>query len=293
MTATPSRRDRPLLGIGLILLFATLASHLDATSKWFSQTYPVLQLIWIRYAALTLALLAAAPFLGWRRVTGTGAPGAQVLRGTLLWLSASSFLAGLSLLPFATTKVIGSTAPLIVAAIAIPLLAERVGWQRWLAILTGFAGLVVVVRPDIGSVEWAMLFPLATACTYAFYQVLTRRIASVDAALPSLFYTALVGWMLASFAVPFVWTTPSLLHLAILAVHGLFVGLGHFVMILALANAPASLIAPFGYVSLIWAVVLGYFVFGERPDMGTLAGGVMIALAGIALARTAATEKKP
>jgi len=282
-----------MLGIALMLLFGTMASHLDATAKWFSQSYPVLQLIWIRYAVLTLALLAAAPFLGWRRLTGTNAPGIQALRGTLLWLSATSFLAGLSLLPFATTKVIGSTAPLIVAAIAMPLLAERVGWQRWLAILFGFCGLVVVVRPDIGSVEWAMLFPLATACTYALYQVLTRRIAGVDAALPNLFYTALVGCVLASFAVPFVWTTPSPLHLAILAVHGLIVGLGHFVMIHALANAPASLIAPFGYVSLIWAVVLGYLVFGERPDLGTLAGGVMIALAGIALARTAANGRKP
>jgi drug/metabolite transporter (DMT)-like permease len=282
-----------MLGIALMLLFGTLASHLDATSKWFSQSYPVLQLIWIRYAVLTLALLAAAPFLGWRRLTGTNAPGIQALRGTLLWLSATSFLAGLSMLPFATTKVIGSTAPLIVAAIAIPILAEQVGWRRWVAILFGFAGLVVVVRPDIGAIEWAMLFPLATACSYAVYQVLTRRVAGVDAALPSLFYTALVGWVLASFAVPFVWTTPSLAHLAILAVHGLVVGLGHFVMILALASAPASLIAPFGYVSLIWAVVLGYFVFGERPDLGTLAGGTMIALAGIVLARTAARETNP
>ena len=275
-----------------MLLFGTLAAHLDATSKWFSQTYPVPQLIWIRYTVLTLALLAAVPFLGWRRVMGTSAPRKQILRGAALWVSAATFLAGLSLLPFATTMVIGSTSPLIVAAIAMPLLAERVGWRRWLAILFGFAGLVVVLRPDVGSVQWAMLFPLATACAYALYQVLTRQVSGIDGALPNLFYTALVGWVLASLAVPFVWTTPSLVHLAILAVHGLVVGLGHFVMILALANAPASLLAPFGYSSLIWAIVLGYLVFGEKPDAGTLAGGAMIALAGIVLARTAAMERQ-
>ena len=101
-----------------------------------------------------------------------------------------------------------------------------------------------------------------------------------------------MGTILASFAVPFVWVTPSPAHLAILFVHGLVVGFGHFVMIHALANAPASLIAPFGYVSLIWAVILGYLVFGEQPDLGTLAGGTMIALAGIALARSAATGRK-
>jgi drug/metabolite transporter (DMT)-like permease len=291
--SSPNRgSDRPLLGIGLALLFSTLASHLDATSKWFAQTYPVLELIWIRYTVLTLAFVLAMPWLGWRRVVGTRALKLQIARGTALWLSATTFLAGLSFLPFATTKVIGSTAPLIVAAIAMPLLGEIVGWRRWAAILFGFAGLVAVVRPEIGRVEWAMLLPLATACSYALYQVMTRYVTGLDAALPSLFYTALIGWLLASIPVGFVWVTPSPGHLAILAVHGLVVGFGHFIMIRALAYAPASLLAPFGYVSLIWAVVLGYLVFGETPDRGTLLGGAMIAIAGIVLARTATQETK-
>ncbi|MFM8679937.1 MAG: DMT family transporter, partial [Alphaproteobacteria bacterium] len=168
-----TRQDRPLLGIGLVLVFATLASHLDATAKWFVQSYPVLQLIWIRYTVLFLVLCAAIPWLGWRRVLGTQVPLLQLARGTALWLSAVSFLAGLSFLPFATTKVIGSTAPLIVAAIAMPMLGETVGWKRWAAICLGFAGLVAVVRPEPGSIELAMLLPLATACSYALYQVLT------------------------------------------------------------------------------------------------------------------------
>jgi drug/metabolite transporter (DMT)-like permease len=287
-----TRQDRPLLGIGLVLVFATLASHLDATAKWFVQSYPVLQLLWIRYAVLFVALCAAIPWLGWRRVLGTQVPLLQVARGTALWLSAATFLAGLSFLPFATTKVIGATAPLIVAAIAMPMLGEVVGWKRWAAICLGFAGLVAVVRPEPGAIELAMLFPLATACSYALYQVLTRHVSAIDASLPSLFYTALLGFALSSCLVGFVWTPPTPVHLAVLVVHGLLVGVGHFVMISALAYAPASLVAPFGYVSLIWAVILGYLVFGEQPDLFTLVGGSMIALAGIALSLTARTKEK-
>lgn len=292
MDTPRTRQDRPLLGIGLVLVFATMASHLDAVGKWFAQSYPVLELIWIRYTVLFLAFAAALPWLGWRRVLGTRAPLLQLARGAALWLSAVTFLAGLSYLPFATTKVIGATAPLIVAAIAMPMLGEVVGWKRWAAICLGFAGLVAVVRPEPGAIEPAMLFPLATAFSYALYQVLTRRASAVDASLPSLFYTALVGFLLSSCLVGFVWVPPEPAHLALLVVHGLLVGVGHFVMIRALAYAPASLVAPFGYVSLVWAVVLGYLVFGERPDLFTLAGGLMIALAGIALSLTARTKEK-
>lgn len=269
-----------------------MASHLDVVSKWFTQSYPVLELVWIRYTTQTIVLIALVPWLGWRRILGTRALKMQIARGTALWASASLFVTGLSFLPFATTVVLGQTSPLIVAAIALPLLGERVGLKRWATILLGFAGLVIVVRPDFGNFQWAMLLPLGTACTYALYQVMTRYVAGVDATLPSLFYTALIGWLLASIAVPFVWQTPTLPHLVILFGHGVGIGLGHFILIRAFVHAPASLIAPLGYTSLIWAVILGWFVFNEAPDAGTLIGGMLIAISGIVLARNATTEPR-
>jgi drug/metabolite transporter (DMT)-like permease len=287
-----ARHDRPLRGIALALLFAMMACHLDAMSKWFSQYYPVLQLVWIRYTALTIAFLVALPFLGWRRVVMSSVPRLQIARGAALWASATLFLAGLSYLPLTTTQVIGKTAPLIVAAISLPILGERVGLNRWAAILIGFAGLLVVVRPDFGTIHWAMLFPLGTACAYAGYQLMTRYATGVDSSLTSLFYTAVVGCALASLAAPFVWVTPTLPHLALLFVHGLGVGLGHFVLIRAFTHAPASLLAPLSYTGLIWAVILGYVVFDEIPDWGTLIGGALITAAGIYLARSATQEKK-
>ncbi len=292
MSTSAQRIDRPLLGIGLTLVFAALSSHLDVVSKWFAQTYPVLELVWIRFSAQTIVFLVLIPWLGWRRVTGTRAAKLQIARGTALWFSATLFVAGLSYLPFATTMVLGQTAPLIVAAIALPLLGERVGLKRWATILLGFVGLVIVVRPDFRSFDWAMLFPLGTACAYALYQVMTRYVAGVDAALPSLFYTALIGWLLASLFVPFVWVTPTLPHLGILFAHGIGIGLGHFILIRAFTYAPASLVAPLGYTSLIWAVILGWFVFNESPDAGTLSGGMLIAISGILLARNATTEPR-
>ena len=137
-----------------------------------------------------------------------------------------------------------------------------------------------------------MLFPIGTAISYAAYQLMTRYVTGVDPGLTSLFYTALVGCALATPAVAFVWITPTPLHLALLCLHGVAVGLGHFVLIRAFTYAPASLIAPLGYTSLLWAVILGYLVFGEVPDLGTLIGGALIAAAGIFLARSATMEKK-
>lgn len=279
-------------GIALLLLFAMMAVHFDTLGKWFSQFYPVPQLVWIRYTSLTIAFLVALPFLGWRRVVMSNVPKVQIARGAALWASATFFLLGLSYLPLTTTQVISKTSPLIVAAIALPYLGERVGRGRWLAIIIGFVGLVVVVRPDFGTFHWAMLLPLGTACTYAGYQLMTRYATGVDSSLTSLFYTAVVGCALASLAVPFFWVTPTWTHLAILFAHGLGVGLGHFVLIRAFTHAPASLLAPLGYTALIWAVILGYVVFGEIPDWGTVVGGALITAAGIYLARTATQEKK-
>lgn len=285
MNAQSGHQDQPLRGIALMLVFAFMAAMLDAVAKWFTRHYPVPELMWIRYASQTGMFLAMTPFLGWRAIASTRVPLLQVARGTALLASASLFVAGLSLLPFATTKVLAHTSPLIVAAISLPLLGEIVGWRRWIAICVGFLGILVVIRPEVGTIRPAMLFPLGTALSYALYQVMTRHVAGIDKPLPSLFYTSLVGFALTSLAVPFFWVTPSPAHAAILFVHGMVIGLGHFILIRAFAFAPASLLAPFGYTSLVWAIALGYFVFDEAPDWGTLLGGGLIALAGIYLVR--------
>jgi len=176
---------------------------------------------------------------------------------------------------------------LLAAAIAVPLLGERVSARHWLFVLLGFAGVVVVLRPAPEVFGWAVLLPLGSAASYAAYQVMTKRAAVLDPAVPSLFYSSLVGCLIAACVAPFVWTWPTPLHAAIMLVHGALCGLSHFLVIKSLMLSPVSLSAPFGYAGLIWAVLLGMVLFGEIPDLATLAGGALIAFAGILLAREA------
>jgi drug/metabolite transporter (DMT)-like permease len=193
-------------------------------------------------------------------------------------------------LPLATAVVLSQTSPLIAAALAIPMLGERVTARLWLFALLGFAGVVVVVRPAPELFGWSVLLPLCSAATFAIYQILTRRVAAFEPAVPSLFYPSLVACALAFVVAPFVWIWPSPAHAAILLVHGSLCGLAHLLIIKALTLSTVSLTAPFGYLGLIWAAGLAIVVFDEQLDLGTIVGGTLIALSGILIAREAVTR---
>jgi drug/metabolite transporter (DMT)-like permease len=281
------RPSHPLLGIGLMLVAVTLGSTLDATAKWLAQHYSAPQVVCVRFAAQTLAMLALAPWVGLRAIVSTRVPGLHLLRGLSMILASGLFVAALAALPLATSVVLGQTSPLIAAAIAVPLLGERVGLRHWLWVLLGFAGVVVVLRPAPEVFGWAVVLPIASAASYAIYQVATKRAAAADPAVTSLFHSSLVGFLLAACVAPFFWAWPTPLHAAIMLVHGAMCGVTHFLVIRALTLSPVSLTAPFGYAGLLWAVVLGFLAFGEKPDLATILGGATIALAGILLAREA------
>lgn len=288
--------SRPLLGIALMLGFATMASLLDAVTKGLTATYPVPVLLWLRFLGQTGSLLLLLPWLGWSGLVATTAPRIQLARGLALTLSAGSFVFALSYLPFATAKVLSFTSPLLVTLLSLPLLGERVGWRRAIAVAVGFLGVVAVIRPGFGAdglstLEWAMTLPLLSAAAYAGYQLLTRRIAQHDSAVASLFHVSAVGLIAASLLVPFYWVpVPPWLVVGLL-VHGALVGVGHFLQIRALALAPASLLAPFGYASLLWAVLIGALVFNEAITAFTLLGAAVIAGSGLYLFRSATTAR--
>jgi drug/metabolite transporter (DMT)-like permease len=279
-----------------MLGFATMASLLDAITKGLTATYPVPVLLWLRFLGQTGSLLLLLPWLGWRGLVVTSAPRVQLGRGVALAISAGSFVFALSYLPFATAKVLSFTSPLLVTLLSLPLLGERVGWRRAVAVLAGFLGVVVVIRPGVGApdvagLDWAMLLPLLSALAYACYQLLTRHIAQRDGAVTSLFYVSVVGLAGASVLVPFHWAAVPPWLVAFLLVHGALVGAGHFLQIRALALAPASLLAPFGYASLLWAVLIGALVFGEAIGPFTLLGALAIAGSGLYLFRSAAAGR--
>lgn len=282
-------QQRVLLGIGLVCLGVSLFPAMNAAVKLLGQTYPVSQIIWMRYLMhmiVMLALFMPARGLGLFRARR---PAIQLLRSCLLLSSTAIYFYALQAIALPVAAIIQFTAPLIVTLLAIPILGERVGLRRWSAVVVGFAGTLLVIRPwnaDTASSEyWASLLVLVTAVTYAFYQLMTRKVATSDTAETSIAWSALIGCIaVAPFAIPdFIW--PKTLLDALLFVSlGLFGGVGHYFMTRGYAHGDAALLAPFMYVQIIGSVIFGYLVFGYFPDAWSWAGGAIIVSSGLFVA---------
>ena len=178
------------------------------------------------------------------------------------------------------------TGPLMVVALAVPLLGERVGLRRWLAVLVGFLGALVIIRPGFEGMHWAALSLIASAFFYALYQILTRRAADHDDFRVSAVYTIVIALVISSIAVPFYWETPTgWLDWLVFSGLGIFGGLGHLFVIKAYEHAEASFIGPFDYGQLIGVTIIGYLVFAEFPDIWTWVGAAIIITSGIYVSR--------
>lgn len=268
-------------GILFMLLTMLLFVSMDSMAKYLSRDYSVPQVVWARYAFHMLVLVV---YLRGRVLPTlrTRAPRLQLLRSVAMVVTTGVFFLGLSFVPLATASAIMFVGPLLVTALSMPLLGEHVGPRRWAGVVIGFFGALVIIRPGTEVFELAALLPLCAACGYAFYQIMTRMVARTgEPPMTSLVYTALLGAVLASLAVPFFWQTPDLEGWLLMAVMGLFGGLGHFTLIKAFEAAPAPVITPFGYSSIVWATLLGLLVFGELPDLLTFAGAGVIILSGL------------
>lgn len=274
---TPSVSRGILFMLLTILLFVTM----DTIAKYLAQSYPVPQVVWGRYAFHMLVLLV---FLRGRSFTvlRTRAPKLQLLRSVAMVLTTAVFFLGLSFVPLATASAIMFIGPLLVTALSMPLLGEHVGPRRWAGVAIGFIGALVIIRPGTEVFELAALLPLAAACGYALYQVMTRMVARTgEPPMTSLLYTALLGVVFASIAVPFFWQAPDLEGWILLALVGIGGGLGHYTLIKAFEAAPAAVIVPFGYTSIVWATLFGFIIFGEVPDLLTFVGAGIIIVSGL------------
>ena len=275
--------ERPLLGIGLMLLAVLSFTCLDATAKYGTGETSVPMLVWGRYAFNLLFMAAFLPWLGVRGLIRTTYPIYQAARAVLLVLATASMFTAVKLLPLAETYAISFISPLIVAALSAPLLGERVGGRRWGAIVVGFAGVLIVIRPGDAALGWVAIFPLLMATFYAIYQIMTRALSTSDGAVPTLFYTVLVGSLATSVALPAFWEPPSIKTLGLMVAMGALGLCGQLMLICALLLAPASLVSPFVYTQIVWACGVGYLVFGDIPDVTTLVGAVVVIASGVLL----------
>lgn len=275
----------PLPGILLMVSAFGFFVSMDTIAKYLSQSYPVAAVTWARYLMNLLVLLLFLAVRGDLGRLKTSRPGIQLSRGALLLASTFFYFSSLTVLPLAEAAAIGFVMPLFVGLLAIPMLGERLDLSRTVAIFVGMAGALLIVRPGTAVFTPYALLPVGMAFTNALYQILTRKVAGLEHPLTSLVWGAVVGAVLMSLAAPFYWVTPQKAeHWALLLVMGVFASVGHYLLIKSYEYANATLLAPFTYTAMVWAVLLGYLVFGHFPDAWSLTGMAVIVGSGLFLA---------
>jgi drug/metabolite transporter (DMT)-like permease len=258
---------------------------MNTAVKLLSPHYPSMQITWARFTGhLIVMLLIFLPQYRWKLLQ-TRQPLVQLARSFLMLTSNLVFVMAIGRVPLATASAIGFTSPLIVTALSVPLLRESVGWRRWAAVLVGFAGALLVIRPGRGLADPAVLLILLSSLTYALYQIATRWVGRFDNAATGIVFAALAGSLALSLAMPFIFVMPrSLLDAGLFCSLGLLGGAGHYLVIRAFQLGRAAVIAPLGYVELIGSTVLGFLIFGHFPDLWTWVGAAIIIGSGIYIA---------
>jgi len=280
--ATDAANDRraALAGIGLMVLGTLLFSLNDVMGKWLVATYGVGQILLIRsLAALTLL----APFIrreGLSAVVAAPRPGLQALRAVLATAEVACFYWAVSYMPLADTMTYYLAGPIYVTALSAVFLGEKVGWRRWTAVLVGFGGVLVALQPSASTLTLPALVALVGSLVFAVLMIVTRKLRGTSD-------TALVTWttfgalLFGAVAAPPAWVTPSALDYALLSLLGVVALVAHLCVNRSLRYAPASVVVPYQYLLIVWAVVLGYLFFGDVPGPATVIGAAIIIGAGL------------
>ncbi len=276
--------SRPGLGILLILAAGLLLSTQDALAKTLTSAYPLLLVVWFRYLAQNLMMTALfAPRMGWRLVR-TQRPLLQLARGLSLVGVTLLFYGGLRYIPLGEATAVIFLAPLVVVVLSVLWLKESVGRGVWLSIGGSMLGVLLIVRPGGALFTPAILLPLAAACCFGLYQLLTRRLSATDDPATSNYLTALIGTLVSGLLLPWTWQLPQLHDLLLMAALGALAMSGHMLLTHALRFASAASLAPFTYIQILTAALIGALAFDHLPDAGAMLGMAVIILSGAALA---------
>lgn len=278
-----------LEAIGLMAAAVVLFSGLDTAAKFLvtREGLSVAQVVWARFIGQFVLLLLLVPAFGImsaRALFSTSRLGLQLVRSVLMVATTAFNFLALQYLRLDQTVTIVFLAPLVVALLAGPLLGEWVGWRRFAAILVGFLGVLIAVRPGVGAVHPAVLYAFAAMLAYALFMLLTRHMARFDPPLVTLFYSMFVGTFAGAPVALADWHAPAdALAWILVGALGILGGVGHWLFLHAYRLAPASTIAPFLYLQLLTMVAFGFAVFGDLPDLGTMAGAALIVASGVYL----------
>jgi drug/metabolite transporter (DMT)-like permease len=276
-----ARRTDSLRGIALMAMGMFLFSCVDTMAKFLTETVHPVQIVWFRQSGLLLGVLVLVALQG-RSILVSANPKLQIGRGALAAFSATLFIVGVSYVPLADAVAITFVAPFMVTVMGALILREPVGIRRWSAVVIGFLGTLIVIRPGMGVVHPAALLLVVAASAFALRQVMSRMLAGADRTRTTVAYTAIVSWGLLSLPLPFVWKTPSgALELSLLLAMAVLAAAGETLVIMALDAAEAVVVAPVQYSLLIWGTFYGFVVFGQLPDGWTWVGAAIIVATGL------------
>jgi drug/metabolite transporter (DMT)-like permease len=271
--------------LGILLMIATtfVFATQDGISRHLAGEYNTFMVVMIRYwfFAAFVCVIAARQVGGIRAVATTKQPVFQIGRGLILAAEICVAVYGFTLLGLVESHAIFATYPLIVTALAGPLLGEKAGWRRWLAILVGFLGMLIILQPGTGVFQHVAVIPMVSAFLFAIYALMTRYAARLDTAMTSFFYTGVAGAVAMTFVGLPLWepmSGPDWFWMLALCATGV---LGHWLLIRCYEVAEASVLQPFAYFHLVFAVLIGLFVFGEVLKMNVVAGASLIVGAGV------------
>jgi drug/metabolite transporter (DMT)-like permease len=278
-----AQASRTLAGIGFMLLAVACFAALDTTSKHLGAQLPLLLVLWWRYLIQSLISTAVLARGRGAAIWRTRRPGLQLLRGLLLALCSLLALASLQVMTVGDFTTMVMISPLVISLAATLLMHEPVGARRWALLLAGFAGALLILRPQPGGqMHWGLLLPVLLIIINTGFQLLTRKLAQTESSITTQLYTGWTGMALASLALPWVWQWPAEpLQWTLLAFTGLAGAIGHYLLILAYARASAPILTPYMYGQIGFAVLGGWVVFGHVPDGMSLLGMVLVASSGV------------
>jgi len=267
------------------LLAWVMLPIMDGFAKYLSADLPVLQITWARYFFTVVFTFPLMLFFFKKYLVWTDKPKLQLIRGLILLTANISFFYSISVISLPKALTLAFVAPLVVTAFSPFFLGERVGYKRWTAVIIGFIGSLVVIRPGFLEINLASLAALGTGIMYGFYLIITRKLSTSDNPLLTLLLTGVVGAIIATTFMPFVWVSPTFNQWSIMAAIGLFACIGHLFIILSLKYADASKLAPFSYFEIVTNIIIAYYFFGDFPDSWTFLGLFIIVFSGIYISK--------
>lgn len=283
MTAASPEKPTSVAAILYIFAAGLLFSFLDASAKYLVLSgLDAAFVSWCRFAGH--AMLVFVMFRGWSNaaIYRTGSIPAQLLRAVFLFGSTIFNFLALRHLQLAETMSIAFFAPMMITALAGPLLGEWAGWRRWMAVLVGLVGVLVITRPGFGSFSLGHLFALCGTTSYCIYVLMTRKMSAHESPESLIFYSAVAPMLLMAPSVPYTFSwPPQMWEWLLLALLGLFGGLGHYCIILAYRRATVTSLAPYPYLQMVWMILLGWLIFHQFPDIWTLVGAGIIVASGL------------